>query len=365
MDEANRVPFQPITLAIYIISIIFTITSTVVVCLRVYIRWIEKSIWWDDGMMFGGLMIYIINITIGCRAAYFGVGTHTWTLTEAQQKEAKIYLTIWMPVYSICLVLVKGSICMTMLRLTETMQYIRIAVYVLLGFSIVSSITSFVGSMAICQPFAANWDSDMVAEGRGGCASVNIVLTISYVTTAITIGTDIACAMLPAIILWNTQLKLKVKLLVGLLLSFGSFASVCTIIRTPYIKYYNGNDIIYWSARFILWSNIENAIGLIAGSVPVLQRLIVRRLKKKGSAATPNTPGLVTFGSAPVRFRSKRVFSNPTDIGFSVATVHSTHHPGDWQRLADDSSSQCIRADYTYEVELSPASESRSREGEK
>ncbi|KAI0886610.1 uncharacterized protein GGS22DRAFT_199015 [Annulohypoxylon maeteangense] len=345
-------------MAIFVTSILFIFISAVVVSLRVYVRWTEKSFWWDDGTMFAALIIYNVTIGLGCRSVYLGLGTHRADLTEYQEREARKFLAIWLPFYAACLVLVKGSICITMLRLTQTMKYTRWCIYLLLWLCICAFIISITGSASSCRPFAANWDLRLIAEGKGSCSPITAVLGISYTSTAITIATDIACAILPGIILWKTQLRLRVKLSVGILLSFGSFASVCTMVRVPYVKYYMDDDLIYWLANLVLWSNIETAVGLIAGSVPILQKLIMRHFRKYNPSPTPNSVGLVTFGSAPIKSRNRRVFSNPTDIGFSVTTVQTNHHPHDWERLEDDSSSGRIRADFTYEVETSQASES-------
>ncbi|KAI1459611.1 hypothetical protein F4805DRAFT_47782 [Annulohypoxylon moriforme] len=355
--EAIRPPIVGVKLAIYVTSVFFIAVSVVVVSLRVYVRWNEKSFWWDDATMSAALIIYNVTIGLSCRSVYLGLGTHRMDLTESQEREARKFLAVWLPLYAACLVLVKGSICITMLRLTQTMKYTRWSIYLLLWLCICAFIISIVGSASSCRPFAANWDLRLITEGKGSCSPVSAVLGISYTSTAITIATDIGCAILPGVILWKTQLKLKVKLSVGLLLSFGSFASVCTMIRAPYVKYYMDDDLIYWLANLVLWSNIENGVGLIAGSIPVLQKIIMRRFKKEHSSSTPNSVGLVTFGSAPAKSRNRRVFSNPTDVGFSVTTVQTNHHPHDWERLEDDTSSQGIRADFTYEVERSQASE--------
>ncbi|KAI1372056.1 hypothetical protein F4677DRAFT_273603 [Hypoxylon crocopeplum] len=362
MENPSLPPMHGIGLALFIISIVLLVISVAVVCLRVYIRWFEGSFWWDDGLMFGGLIMYTVLVGIACRSTYYGLGFRSANLTEAQQAEATKFMTIWTLFYAACLVFIKTSICMTMLRLTVTMKYIRFAVYALLALCVVSFLVLFVGTVAVCRPIEANWDYQLLAEGKAVCGSEEGRMGISYTSTITTIITDIACAILPAIILWRTQLKLKTKLLVSLLLSFGSFASVCTMIRTPYIKYYHAEDLVYWVAYVTLWSHLESGIGLIAGSVPVLQKLIMSRVKKATSHATPTLPDIVTYGSVPPKVLANRaVFRNPTDTGFSVASVHANRRSRDWERLEDDSSLQGIRADYTYEVELSqvaPASQS-------
>lgn len=90
----------------------------------------------------------------------------------------------------------------------------------------------------------------------------------------------------------------------------------------------------------------------------MLQKLIMSRFKKQGSHVTPLD--VITIGSAPPKSRNNRdAFLNPTDTGFSVASVHASRRSREWERL-DDSSAQGIRADYTYEVELSRIQESES-----
>ena len=119
----------------------------------------------------------------------------------------------------------------------------------------------------------------------------------------------------------------------------------------------------------------------MAGSLPSLRRLIMHRVRasQAGSGASgsgvPDTPlGLVTFGgSTPMpgggpAGRKRSTFRNPTDGGVSVAAVHA-RGDGDWRRLQDDGSSSAssgpddkdepalgrIRADYTYDVDISPS----------
>lgn len=147
-------------------------------------------------------------------------------------------------------------------------------------------------------------------------------------------------------------------------------ASISTIIRTPYIESYRNpsDNLIAHVGYIVLWSNVESAIGLIAGSLPSLRRLIVTHVKKssgKDSTLNPQPLGLVTFGSVPLtggRSRN-RTFKSNTEGGVSVATVHA-HGDGDWKRLRDDSDMEGslggIRAEYSYEVEMSRPAESQS-----
>ncbi|OTA98777.1 hypothetical protein M426DRAFT_325725 [Hypoxylon sp. CI-4A] len=354
MDVA-AVPKEGIRLGIYITSAVLVILSVVVVALRVYVRWFEKTFWWDDGLMLGGLLCFNVSTGFACRGVYYGVGVQLDGLTDGQQKEARMYIAFFILAYTVSLLLVKLSISMTLLRLTISMCFTRIAVYVTLVLSVVSFCISIISYFALCHPYEAYWDSRLLKGDGATCVTDGIRLGITYVLTAITIATDISCAVLPAVILWGLQLRLKTKILVGTLLSFGSFASICTIVRIRYIRYYTGEELMYWVAYVVLWSLLETAVGLIAGSIPVLQRLIFRRIKSKTSETSPNVEGLVTFGSIPIKSRSdRRGLSDPTQICLG------------WEPLEDASSSRGIYADCTYDIELTQTSASHSgQEGTK
>ncbi|KAI1385678.1 uncharacterized protein F4822DRAFT_351166 [Hypoxylon trugodes] len=345
MDNANLPPMHGMGVAIYLISLIFVAFSVATVGLRTYVRWSEKLLWWDDGLMLLGLIVFVAQVAISCRSVYFGVGYRIEDLTDYKRAHANKYLTIWMLLYSVCLLSVKSSICITVLRLSETLKYVRFSIYALLALCVSASLISIIGGITQCRPGSTD----------GTCSSWDAVYGIAYTTTVITIITDIACAILPAIILWKTQLRLRTKALVCILLSFGSFASVCAIVRMPLIKYYGDPQLLYYVAIVILWSNIEIGVGLIAGSIPVLQRLIMSRMKKQKIPHSPIPVDLVTFGSTPVKTR-RHVggFNNPTDTGFSMVTVHASHPSRDWERLDDDSSvGTCvIRTDYTVDVDI-------------
>ncbi|KAI1773183.1 hypothetical protein F4818DRAFT_119851 [Hypoxylon cercidicola] len=358
MEDVGLQPTDGLPLGIFSTSIIFAIFSTSVVLIRVYVRWADRAFWWDDWMMVIGLILFLCEAALSCICTHFGLAVLNTGMTERTAAEGRKYLIIWTLFYIASLNIVKSSICMTMLRLTQTMRTFRLIIFALLALTIASFFMVFVSTVAICQPMDGNWNKSYIEQGRVVCASDQIRMGVSYASTVLTIITDIGCAVLPALIVWKTQLDLKTKLMVCVLLSFGSFASVCTMIRAPYIKYYVSEDLLYWQGYVVLWSNVETTIGLIAGSVPVLQKLIMGHFKKQGSHVTPLD--IITIGSMPPKSRNHRdAFLNPTDTGFSVASVHASRRSREWERL-DDSSPQGIRADYTYEVELSQIQESES-----
>jgi len=118
-----------------------------------------------------------------------------------------------------------------------------------------------------------------------------------------------------------------------------------------------------WVAHIMLCSDIETGVGCIATSIPSLRRLFRRNISA-ASTQKSNTArnSLWTFGSRSANKAPGDRFHNPTDQGFSLATVHARPADDSWQRLQDgDSDSgnllpgdnpKSIRADYAYAVEI-------------
>lgn len=159
---------------------------------------------------------------LGCLGVYRGLGTPNAELSDFMTEEATKYLMIWLLLYVCSLVLIKSSICATMLRIASTNKGYRISIWILLGLIIATFLTTFIGILLLCSPVEANWNTSLVTAGKATCASMETMVALSYTSTASSIATDLACAVLPGVILWRTQMKLSSKIYISVLLSFGS-----------------------------------------------------------------------------------------------------------------------------------------------
>ncbi|TDZ30790.1 hypothetical protein C8035_v002026 [Colletotrichum spinosum] len=306
-------------------------------------------------------VLYLADVVFACFGAMSGLGTRNADLNETMMAEAIKWLMIWMLVYVAALCLVKTSICVTILRIATTMPRLRAAVYLIMGLTIATFITMFTGILLLCRPVEANWDQNLISEGRGECSPVYSMLGLSYTSTASTIVTDLACAVLPAAILWRTQMKLSTKIMVATFLSFGSFASVSTMIRTPYIDHFSRptDDLAFHIANIPQWSNVETAIGLVAGSLPALRQLFNRKRALPHAAKDAGhtgSAGIVTIGGSGRALKAKA--SKSLHSGYDA----SASGQDEWSRLDEESVSdkgstspiKGIRKDVTFEIEMLP-----------
>ncbi|KXH63295.1 hypothetical protein CSAL01_13158 [Colletotrichum salicis] len=367
---------EHLPLAIIVISSIFLVISVICVGVRTSVRLIEGTFGLDDGLMLAGTVVYVPSVGLTIYGCLVGLGTlqeklNMWMFSEA----LKIYI-IWILVYVIALALVKSSVCLTIQRIITTNNGLRITVWVLLGVTWASFMITFVGTLLYCQPVEAMWTPTMILSGEGKCGSVDVFIALGHVATSSAIVTDLALVVVPAIILWGTQMKTQTKLQVFGLLSFASVASIITMVRIPYVNRFKAQtDLQFWVAHTVLCSNIETGIGCIASSVPSLRRFIARtrgESEKTNPSGSGTKTGLFTIGSKPLEPRSRDRFRNPTDVGFSLATVHGR---GDetWERLQDGDSDKGdllpsdqkggIHAQYTYQVDIEMSHDMRASRG--
>lgn len=132
------------------------------------------------------------------------------------------YYIIWILTYVLALATVKSSICITIMRIASTKMNLRITVYVLLAITWASFLITFIGTLTYCRPVNAIWTIELLLSGEGTCAPVDTFVIIGHVATVSTILTDLALVVVPAVILWNTQMKKQAKLQAFGLLSFAS-----------------------------------------------------------------------------------------------------------------------------------------------
>ncbi|CRK24752.1 hypothetical protein BN1723_013378 [Verticillium longisporum] len=376
MDAAN--PVDPnlrsltpvhLPLAIIVVSSIFLFLSIIAVGLRTYVRITDRVFGLDDGLMAAGAVIYTAVVGLAIYACTVGIGTRQEKLNAWMAEEAMKFYIIWILTYVWALAIVKSSICVTIQRIADTQRIMRISVWILLAITWASFLVTFVGVLLYCRPVEAVWQPALILSGEAKCAPVETFIALGHVATSTTIVTDLALAVLPAVMLWKSQMKTQTKLQVFGLLSFASLASIITMVRIPYVNRFRVPvDLQFWVGHTVLCSNIETGIGCVASSIPSLRRLIMRRRGLEDSTqhsgrATAGDVSLFTFGnSKKTPGASRDRFRNPTDVGFSLTTVQGLGDDN-WERLQDGDSdkgdllsadregAKGIRAHYTYAVE--------------
>ncbi|KAK1516960.1 uncharacterized protein CCOS01_12509 [Colletotrichum costaricense] len=310
--------------------------SFVVFILRLWARHKTRATGKDDYLMGIGVAIYLACCVFTSIAVYAGMGTTDAHLQEWNMVAGIKWLVFFQITYAWSLPFIKASICLTVFRITNRRRY-RTILWAVMIASGLSTTVGFIAVVAVCRPMEYTWDKSV----DGQCAPQNIITTISYMISVLAIVTDWTCAIVPTVVVWGLQMKSRVKVSVCAVLALGAIASAATIVRLPYLQYYNQvENYLHNIANIVLWSILECGIGIIAGSLPSLRRLLKFWLDKssKGSYNNTGSNGLNAISGMQAGSNGVRM-NNLSGRGLTVSNCQSGPHDT-WVQLDDDSDSQ-------------------------
>ncbi|KAK7413909.1 hypothetical protein QQX98_007176 [Neonectria punicea] len=325
-----------LAMAQLVCSIIFGILSTITIFLRSLVRLRHHVFGMDDGLMVTGYVLFSCLVGISCQATYYGMGIRDNELPEGILPYGRKFVWLFQIFYCAALVFVKASICVTLLRIAIVPTH-RIIAWLTLFMAIASALIVFISLFVLCRPLQATWN------GGGTCAAPATLAVLSYFVSASSLVTDIVCAVLPGFMLYKAQMKLGTKISISLVLGLGAIASIATIIRMPYIKFYFNpeKDYLYRVCNVALWCVFETGIGIVAGCLPPLRKLLKRWVDFDSSRG---------HSSGPTQYGSSNGLGVTSKIGTAsrsqrfVKSRNATNGAldGDWARLDDDSSNRRI-----------------------
>ncbi|KAJ3550036.1 hypothetical protein NM208_g181 [Fusarium decemcellulare] len=334
-------PIQPegLALVLLVVTIVFTILSSIVVCLRFYIRIKLHAFAFEDWLMLAGWIINVPHNACVIVLAYSGIGSHDDIITVGMQYKIGMWTMIWQFLYVLDCAIIKSSIIWTLLRLAKDLNKLyRWALWGLFGLSWIVWQISWPVAIFQCKPVSAAWGKP------GDCTSgQTVILNVSYFVSAANIFTDVSTALIPILLLRHLQMPKRMKLVTMGVLSLGVIASVATTIRISYTWAYTATtDRFYTIGKIVLLTVLECDLGIIAGSMPMLRRLFRNLIPSYG--ASDRTPGrsgdvnLVTIGGTSGR----RTHIKLTNNGTSRATDDQDHHFQDKESNDDDESTRHI-----------------------
>ncbi|KAL6355397.1 hypothetical protein LRP88_10986 [Fusarium phalaenopsidis] len=298
VEEWHAVEPRGLAAAILGVTIAFTILCLSVVGLRVYLRLSTRNFGREDWLMCIGTTINMVHNGIVIWGCYTGIGTRDSKLNTPIMMEGAKAIVFWQIFYVTGSVFIKSSICAQLIRISTQRRY-KIILYLLIAVSIITTLIAILAVLIRCKPVAASWNPAL-----GTCIDQSIIIALTYVVSAVNIATD--------------------------------WASIATIIRMPYSSAYsNPKNLLYNVGNIILWTVVECGLGIIAGSMPMLRKLVkgLSRDESTGKSGT-NDLNLVTIG----RVKGKHHPIHDTDIQITVVAGDDPETARD-----DDSTKRMIR----------------------
>ncbi|KAL3607046.1 hypothetical protein FPOAC2_02020 [Fusarium poae] len=321
------------TIAMLSLSWIFAI-------LRLGVRKWRKNIGLDDGLMFAGLILYTVTCSLVIRCCFYGSGQKRKDLEPYDIKMGTKLFFIAQFFYSACSVPIKSSICVTMLRICDARRRFVWTLWGIMGITVFTAIVFIIATANICHPIETLW-----GDANGEC-NTKVNSSVGFYFSAVSILTDWILAILPAILLWNIQMKQRVKFPVIVMLGLGAFASCATVVRLGYLTLYNDpTEFVYSTGAIGLWSILEEGIGIIAGSMPALRPLLSLPFFGRSTYASGGASNQASSHMNLAHVSNKKTQDQMTDMelnDFQTNLTTRISHSRDKQSLDDNDSQKFI-----------------------
>ncbi|KAF7516275.1 hypothetical protein G7054_g14222 [Neopestalotiopsis clavispora] len=212
--------------------------------------------------------------------------THTLTDDEIAQFElgSRLQLTAWYS-YTALLWCLKGTMLCFFQRMTIGLWQARLVKYLMYA-CIVTYLAVFFTLTFGCFPTYKNWQ---VTPDPG--LKCTFRMQNFLVTVVLNVLTDAAILCIPLPLLWQLQVPLKKKIVVGLLICSGFFVIAAAIIRVVLTLGANpsGTNINRWGVR-------ETIVGIIAVNIPILRPLFRKTFWSTGQIASSGQGKSTTGG---------------------------------------------------------------------
>ncbi|KAJ4301670.1 hypothetical protein N0V90_003763 [Kalmusia sp. IMI 367209] len=240
------------------------------VLLRVYVRIrLVRAFGWDDAFMVTALAFHIMFAVSAIKGVHWGTGRHMAILNEEQITKALKYWYLCYPAYCLSMVAAKISIGIFLLRVTVQPVYRRI-IYVVMISTVITGLVFFFISVLQCSPVNFFWEKFTMT---GTCVNVNVIIGIAYAYSAVAAVCDFTFGLLPIFLVWNLNMAKSQKIMLIPILSMGCVASVAVTVRMGYLLKFRSPDFLWDTLDVAIWSDIEQGLGITAGSLATLRPL--------------------------------------------------------------------------------------------
>ncbi|KAL9638225.1 MAG: hypothetical protein Q9164_001702 [Protoblastenia rupestris] len=287
VNVGKGTPTEPnIGWSLFIVSVVMVIVSGLFVVVRIAIRLSRRMMGMDDYMII--LWFYGAQITYKLAVAFY--------------KESMLFLY---------------------LRIFPSKQF-RLACFFLIGLVTSSGIAFVLVTIWQCNPIAAFWDKDLLAQPGARCFSSE-AFWFSY--SVINIILDVLILLLPIHEVLKLQLPSREKIALCAVFSLGIFVCATTIIRTTTLaESAKSKDPTWGVIPATVWSVVEANTGTICACLPMLRQPLSRLFPRLFSTSKSSGFGRADLDDArhsyPLRSKTRGSKRGPHGTADTVSHYH-------------------------------------------
>ncbi|KAF6227534.1 hypothetical protein HO173_012173 [Letharia columbiana] len=303
--DQTRVP------GLYAATITLAVLQTIAVVARFAARRISAAtFWWDDYTIvlalildFGLCVCYWVPI----RICNFGRHTQAYggPVTEGDLIiffKSQLALQI---LYFATACAIKTSLILLYYRLFGVVRWFRSILAVMWLIVLAYFVADTLVAVFECSPIAYYWDK---AIKGGSCIDQDAFYRWNGVANLLI---DFSILVLPMMMVWRLNLDTRSKITLSGVFLLGTLACVASIVRVWAFNLANFDDFEYTITTAVIWTVVEQSVGIICACLPTLRPLLSRF-------------GLFTIKSTHV-FNSKNTNSRS---GAAIGLSHLSSRPG-------------------------------------
>ncbi|KAH7397135.1 hypothetical protein BKA66DRAFT_521609 [Pyrenochaeta sp. MPI-SDFR-AT-0127] len=236
--------------------------------LRIYVRFRNLSL--EDYVITVAVAISLTEFALVCQASRYGFGRHNYYVSAENKSIVFRYLFGVVIIGLWSATLVRVSVALMLLRLKNTRSW-KILLRTIVAIQIVSMVGVNICQLLQCRPIRAMWD--MVPSAQ--CWTAKQMATYGYVHTSLGAACDIFFTGMLLSLIRTLHRHRSEKILLGCLMSLGTFASAAAIVKIVYMHLYDlQGDSLRIVIIITLLVRIEEAIGIIAACSPYLKNMV-------------------------------------------------------------------------------------------
>ncbi|OBT75515.1 hypothetical protein VF21_04919 [Pseudogymnoascus sp. 05NY08] len=219
----------------------------------------------------GRTIIQIVSV-------YHGNGQHQVYISEEDYQYVN-FLTWMTQIFSFLNIgLLKCSICILILRIKNT-PVLNWCLYIMMAGLILTNLLCVIVLLAECSPVEKYWHPNV----PGKCWDTKVRIYSIYLQVGYSVVTDLACTLLPIVVLWKVQMQQSLKIAVCGLMSLGLIATTTAIVRASSLGT-TTTDLTYAYCMAAIWGNTELHLGIIAANLSLSRSIYGYFLAATGTA---------------------------------------------------------------------------------
>ncbi|KAL1302404.1 hypothetical protein AAFC00_002803 [Neodothiora populina] len=251
--------------------------STIVIFCRLLVKWrTMRRIFYDDALIVAALIFGYLQAIFVTLSYENGLGRHLVFLSSHQREYAMRIGFISLAWGFLSPMFGRMSFCISLMFIAGTDPHIKKwTIYVFIALQILVNLGSVITMYSQCGThlnvlfFTNDWD-----QVQGYCWDPSVQANYNYFAGSINTITDIYLTILPGIMIIHTNIPLRQKIGLALLLCLSSVAMVASIVKTYESKSLNQIvDYTYDLVPYAIWISVELNIVMTVASIPITRPL--------------------------------------------------------------------------------------------